>query len=559
MAVSKNVFLWGLFIFIAFGILNPNPFGNNPDIVLDESYFLSTSLFSIEKHTLPGWEFTPSGAFYGGPQTYIDTIVMLPVLGAVLAASDFSVIAAKLWVALNTGELLHILRLVNGVAALVTLLFFFFYFKKRGIPRPLALTLTFFLFLLLSNVLVIQFLHTAKMWVFYILFVAAMSAIFIAQEYYLARLGHPFLEKKNYVALFAWSAVLTFFQSWVGVFSIVLLALYALLLRHMSMRDLWNYCLKYWYLIVLFASTQLSFAWRAYTISAKFGDTSSRTVEGAIDWFSRLSKPLVFSVLTQPFSLLYAAGVLFLLFFVFYRKSFISDSRRRMWIVIACAHPLLVYLIFYAGLGFDGDPRYAIILTMAFSFSAAILLSEIGKRAVVAALALSGILFVIVNTHAIRLYWHPSSETVLLETILGKYNSSDNVFIADPSAKRLTLPINYESLLLLNQKRQDMGRFQFLLKNRDLLPKDEFKPLSAIAYTPEEESGYLERFATSTRSIWIIRRDCSEKCSLKESQSGTCFEVHVDACGMAPQEPNTLPEFLSFMQLGNSYIVRKIR
>ncbi|MDO8482039.1 MAG: hypothetical protein Q7S75_03075 [bacterium] len=558
MSIFQKVCLAALFIFIAFAVLNPNPFGNNPDIVGDESYFLSTSLFAIEKATLPGWEFTPSGAYYGGPQTYVDAVVLVPVLGAVLAASDFSIIAAKLWVALNTGELLHILRLVNGIAALVTILFLFFYFKKRQIPRSLALTLILFLFLLLSNVLVVEFLHTAKVWSFYIIFVAVMSAIFIAQEYYLSRLGRPFIEKNHYVALLVWSAVLSFFQNWVGVLSIVLLACYAILLRHVSIRDLWSYCLKYWYLIVLFASTQLSFVWRAYTISASFEASSTRTVEGAVDWFARLSKPVIFSVLTQPLSLLYVFGALFILVLAFYKKSIFPDARKRMWIAIACIHPFLVYLIFYVGIGLDIAPRYAIILTMACSFSAAILLSEISPKAVMGALALSGILFVVVNTHAIQLFWHPSSETVLLEIIKGKYNSPANVFIADYSAKRMTLPVNYESLPFLGETRLDMGRFRFLLENRELLPKSgAFKPLAFIAYTTEEENSYIERFS-GTHSIWTIRRDCSQRCSPRETQSGTCFELHLEACVISPQDTNALPEFLSSKQLGNSYIVRRV-
>ncbi|MDO8552914.1 MAG: hypothetical protein Q7S01_05360 [bacterium] len=559
MTAVKKIVLIGLFIFLSFAILNPNPFGNNPDIIGDESYFLSTSLFSIEKHTIPGWEFTPSGAYYGGPQTYIDTLVMLPVLGAVVAASDFSIMAAKLWVAQNTGELLHILRLVNGISALATILFFFFYFKKREIPRELALTLILFLFLLLSNVLVIEFLHTAKMWVFYIIFVSAMSAIFIAQEYYLARLGRPFIDKKYYIVLFVWSGVLTFFQSWFGVFSIALLALYAILLRHVSFRDLWSYCLKYWYLIVLFSATQISFVWRAYTISAQLKETTSRTAEGAIDWFARLTKPLIFTVTTQPLSLLYIAAAIVLLFLIYYCKSILADSRKRLWIAIACLHPVLTYLIFHAGIGLDAGARYAIILTIACSFSAAILLSELSPKAVRGALVLSGVLFFAIGVHAIQLFWRPSSETVLLATIMEKYNSPANVFIADHTAKRLTLPVNYESLPLLGETRSDMGRFKFLLENRDILPKDPvFKPLAFITYSDEEDAAYIERFA-GTHSIWMIKRNCANPCTADEIRAGTCFQIHMEACFVAPQDTNALPDFFSSKQLGNSYIVRKIR
>ncbi len=559
MSVLKKVSLLGFFVFIAFATLNPNPFGNNPDIIGDESYFLSTSLFAIEKGTLPGWEFTPSGAYYGGPQTYVDTIVMLPVLGAVLAASDFSVIDAKLWVAQNTGELLHILRLVNTIAALATILFFFFYFKKREIPRQLALTLTLFLFLLLSNVLVIEFLHTAKMWVFYILFVAAMSAIFIAQEYYLAHLGRPFIDKKYYIALLVWSAVLTFFQSWFGVFSIVLLALYALLLRHVSFRDLWNYCLKYWYLIVIFSITQISFVWRAYTIRETFAAASSRTAEGVIDWFARLTKPLINTAITQPLSLLYIAGAIALLFLVYYKKSIAADSRKRVWIAVACLHPVLTYLIFYVGIGLDSGARYAIVLTIACSFSAVILLSEINRKAVIGALVLSGVLFAVINIHAIQLFWRPSSETVLLATIMEKYNSPTHVFINDYTAKRLTLPVNYESLPLQGEPRSEMGRYKFLIQNRELLPKDAvFKPLAFLVYSDEDERAYIERFS-GTHSIWKIRRNCANPCTADEISTGTCFNIHLESCVVAPQDTNTLPEFLASKQLGNSYIVRKIR
>ena len=152
MAPFKKILPLVLFLFIALGILYPNPYGNNPDIVLDESYFLTSALSAIEKHTLPGWEFSVSGAYYGGVQAYIDTLAVAPAIAVVFALSGFSLTATKIWVALNTGELLHILRLVSGVLALAGLLACFFYFRRKNIPRELALTLALFLFLVLSNV-----------------------------------------------------------------------------------------------------------------------------------------------------------------------------------------------------------------------------------------------------------------------------------------------------------------------------------------------------------------------------------------------------------------------
>jgi len=546
----RSVVIFGLFLFLVAGILFPNPYGNNPDIVGDESYFLSTALFSIEKMTLPGWEFSPSGAYYGGPQTYIDTLVLVPVLGAVVAASDFSVMAAKIWVAINTGELLHILRLVNGIAALGTILFFFFYFRKRDIPRPLALTLTLFLFLLLSNVLVIEFLHTAKMWVFYIIFVAAMSALFIVQEYYLSgAAAEPFIKKNTYVALFMWSGVLIFFQSWVGAFSIALLVLYALLLRHFNIRDLWNYFLKYWWLFGLFSATQVGFLWRLYSIREIFEEITANT-----DLFS----PLSFAFASHPLIVLYPGALLVIGGMVYRNRALLADSRKRMWLMIAAMHPVLVFLIFHVGFGFDIGPRYAIFLTMAASFSTVALLSEVGKRAVLAGLFFSFVLFAVINTHAIQLYSRQSSEVDLQNIIIEKYNSSENVFINDNSAKRLTLPINYESLPDQGQTRLAMGRYGFLLENRELLSKEpEFKPLAFTTYTKEEEDSYIQRFE-KTHSVWMVRRHCENRCTVAETEAGTCFELHLEACVISPQDVNALPEFLSSQQLGNSYIVRKV-
>ena len=559
MAVLKNVLLVGLFIFIALGILYPNPFGNNPDIILDESYFLTSALSAIEHRTLPGWDFPASGTFYGGPQTYIDTLVLVPVIGTVLAASDFSVMAAKLWVAQNTGELTHVLRIVNGLLALLAIVCCFVLLRKKKAPLPLALTLTLFLFLLLGNAVAIGLLHTAKMWALYTVFVAVMSAIFIAQEYYLAHLGKPFMEKDRYVALFVWAGVLTFFQSYFGVFSVALLTLYALLLGHMSIRDVWRYALRRWYLLVLFALTQISFLYQAYRISEYFTDSSTKTAAGGIDWLTRLSQPVIYTTLSQPLTLLYVVGIVVVVFLAFRSRASFIHTRGRMWIAIAVLHPLLTYLFFHVGIGFDIGPRYAIILGIACAFSAAILLAEIGRYALRVSLLLSGILFVVVNVHAIQLYWQASSETVLVRTIFTQLNSPDNVFLTDHSARRMTLPVNAASLSFLNERRADMGRFRFLLDNREQIPESPFKPIAITAYSAEEEAEYLAEFATSTRSIWMIRRLCTERCTATETEAGTCFEINMNACDREAQEPNTLPDFLSTTQLGYSYVVRKVR
>jgi hypothetical protein len=473
-----------------------------------------------------------------------------------------------MWVAQNSGELLHLLRLVNGAVALGTLVFFFFFFKKRNIPRPLSITLTLFLFLLLSNALLIQLLHTAKVWVFYTVIVVAMSALLIAQEYYLSRLNGPFLPKKTYLALLVWSAVIVFFQVNIAAVSILLLLGHAVILNHITVRDVWEYILKYWYLFILATLTQISFLYRMFSYYddiTGFKTLSPQTGDGGIDWFSRLYVPLVYTVESHPLAvILYVVGACVVIFLILQKKSFFQYLSNNRYVAIALLHPFMVYFFFHVVMGFSVAPRYAIILTVALSFSAALLISEIGKHLAMPVIALSGILFFIIGTHAISLYWRPSSEKMLLETIIEKYNSPDFIFIAEPSALRLTLPINEESLSLQSERRKNMERFKFLSEHKDLIRgKIPFKPIALTAYNEEEEREAYESitgpsFASST--VWSITTNCKSLCTAKETEENTCFvEFADDVCRYEINEPNVLQSFLSFDQLGNTYIVRKVR
>jgi len=549
--------LIALFLFITVGILAPNSYGNNPDTIVDESYFLTSSLSAIQKGTLPGWEFSRAGNYYGGVETYIDTVVLVPTLGVVFAAHHFSLTETKVWVALHTGDLLHILRLVSGVVALAALMFCFWYFRRRNIPQPFILSLVLFLFLLLSNVMFIEFLHTAKVWTLYLVILAVATAFFFAQDYYLTKLKTPFLSKETYLALLVWSGVLVFFQNYFGAFSIGLLGLYALYLRHFTFLDLWSYVKRHWYWIVLLGLTQISFMYRAAFMgpSGSILDLSAR--HGTqIDWVGRLYDPLVYAITAQPLILIYVALAVVL---AWRASAFCTDEHRRRVLVIALAHPVISYLVFHVLIGFSVMPRYGILLSLACTFSIVFLLAEFPPRFAKLALGASVILFIIIHVHALTLYWRPSSEVELLDTITAKYDSPQNVFIEDVSALRLTLPVNDRSLLLLDDNRASFERFQFLLEHSDLVRLEvSFKPLTFITYSPEEEAAAIAKFSTTTDAVWVITTDCALECTASELAAGSCWQLHLDACGLYPQEVNGLPVFLASKQLGHAYIIRRV-
>jgi hypothetical protein len=548
------VLLAGLLLFIAVATLNPDPFGNNPDIIGDESYFLTSSLNALQKGTLPGWEFSVSGNYYGGVQTYIDTVVLVPVIGVMLAANHFSLADTKMQIALHTGDLLSILRFVNGFLFVAFCGFLLFYFTRRKVPSPLGQSLLFLLFLLLGNSLIIGFVHTAKVWTLYLILDAAVGALFIAQEYYLAR-GSTFIRKDIYLAFMVWAAAAAFFQNYVGVFPIMLWILYAVLIGHVQLREVWEYVLHRWYWFISLFALNISFFYRAIFVKTiDPTEVAVSTAGGGIDWFHRLYDPIVYAIGSQPLLLLYLAGLITALFL--WRG---ADRRKRLYLAIACVHPILIYLVFHALIGFSLFPRYSLPLTIAASFAVVMLLGEVRLLRAVG-ISVSGALAFVVMAHAIQLYWKPSSEVILTNLIATQYNAPQNVFVFEPmwpGASRLSLPLNNASLPLLNERRQSMSRYQFLLQHLDTVDRFvSFKPTVVIPDSAGEKAAYLSRFA-SPITAWTITSDCSSLCSAAEMQAGTCFEVNAATCGAYPQDIHMLRDFLSYTELGGAYAVRR--
>lgn len=559
-----KILLWALFLFIAVAAINPNPFGNSPDIIGDESYFLTSSLSAIEKHTLPGWEFSRSGNYYGGVQTYIDTIVLVPALGIIYFANNFSILETKLTVAMHTGDLLALLRFVNGLFVVVCCGFFIFLFVRRRVPRAFALQMLFLLFLLLGNSLIVGFVHTAKVWTFNLLLDVTIGILFLAQEYYLSRRGEVFIRKELYIACLVWAIELAFFQTYVGAFSLLLWMIYALLLRHISLRDIWLHVRRNWYYLVGFGLLQLSFLYRAAFVKSHSiwwdpGDVAVRTVDSSVDWFHRLYNPIAFAVSSQPFLILYGVGLVSIIFLGWRNKWYSQDVRKRMFIMIACLHPLIAYGVMHVLFGFSLFPRYALTFSVALSFATVMLLEHtpLMKRG---ALALCGLLFMVINLHAMSLYWKPASDVLVTQMLRENYNSSQNVFILEREAFRLNLPLNDDSLALLNERRKNMSRFQFLLQYpKEVASRVTFTPRVLMADSKEEEALYHKQMEIGNNYVWSISTHCNALCTPAEEAIGMCFTVNREICGFTPQEIHTLKNFMSFERLGDTYTVRRTK
>ena len=521
-------------VLLAPAFLYPNVFGNQPDALADESYFLTSALQSIRKHTLPGWEFSASGAYYGGVQAYIDTVVLAPVVAGEMVLTR-SLGKAELWIALNTGTLLYILRVVNGFLFLSALAGVAYYLMRRRAPRPLMRQVGFLGLLMLGNSLAVMLAHTAKVWVLYMVIELIAGILVLAQEQYRAQ-DEEFVRTSRYVGALLWLAVLAFFQTFVGVISTGLWLLWAWWLGHFALTDVWQYVRRWWYLFILTAATQVSFMWRAFFArehGSSLLDYGGFTGEhSVILWPHRFLAPLHDAVLAQPFILLYPLCAA-LLFLPSYRRLL---GRSKRYLAVALLHPIVIYLFFYPLLGFDTATRYGVILALACSFSAVMLLPLRGSFYNAAALG-AGALALAVLLHATALYWQPSYQAQLVASLRARYNEPTNVFIVDKSAIGLQLPVNTASLEQLDSTGASMSRNAYLLAHLSAVgAQSSFTPLVLYARSDAEYQAYLAAQLKLYKNV---------------------FHIYFQPGAVNTAEPSTLPEFFAAARVGSPYVVER--
>lgn len=206
-------------------------------------------------------------------------------------------------------------------------------------------------------------------------------------------------------------------------------------------------------------------------------------------------------------------------------------------------------------------PRHILPLTIALIFSLIIIFDWkifFGKLLLILAV----ILFIIVSYKNITLYWQPSSEKILNNLLIQKFNSTDNAFIIDGGTGRLSLPLNSQSLTLLSSQKKEMGRNKILLQNLDRVDSlVKFKPLVAMEDTSNSINHYIDIFKKQNKKIWIISNNCNNPCSAKELQENSCFSINNRACSIKstlPQESTILSDFLNSDILGAPFVVRKV-
>ncbi|MDO8499676.1 MAG: hypothetical protein Q7S66_03375 [bacterium] len=565
--IAHNKKLWFLlvpiFILLTAAIINPNPFGDSPDAIGDESPFLTSALTAIKNTTLPGWEFSKTGNFYGGVQIYLDVLVLLPVI-AVIRLITGNNLLTQLLVAIHTGELLHVLRLITGIAALTTIFTSVYLYCKNKWPLNFGYKLLLLLALLLGNSLFVGMIHTAKVWGLYIILEIILGIVVVAQEYSLRLQEKTFLPKDTYIAVLFWLSFFILCQNVAGVVALLWVA-YAIYLGHIKLKDLFVYCRKKIFYVLALLATQLAFFYRGWLLFAdhngpfslvNLSGQATRDSSGGIDWTIRLWRPLQIAFASQPLIIIYLLVAIITVFYLLQQK---KDLTYNKLTVIAILHPILVYIIRQVILGINGPARHILPLSVAIIFSIVILLewkTVIGKTTLILALVLCAA----VAYKSIYLYWHPASEKAVNTLLARDFNSADNIFIIDGGAGRLSLPLNSHSLALLDPEQKVGGRYKFLSEHLDQIDAlVKFKPTVAMAYKDHGANFYLDKFKSQNKRLFVISMDCPQQCELAETLAGTCWAVNERACLLAstlPEESTTLYDFFNSEMLGYPFFIR---
>lgn len=562
--MRKYAFLVGLLFILPF-FINPNPFGNNTLLVGDEAYFLSSAVSSFMHHTLPGWDFSAGGAYYGGVLTYLVTLaVFFRIASTFLLFPSLTLLQGFLFT--HYGDLLHTARIVNGLSAFAGLAMLVFFLKRFDHWKRYGRICVLIASLVLANPLFVLMFHTGKVWTLSVLFLVAAGTFVVLQEIAIQTDRTVPVKKSLYASLLLWLAFLSFLQSPTTIHIVFWLFL-ALFLGHIDFKDIWNVIKKQFLFVILIGSTQVSFFVRMFELTKKTATPNS--LNGTMFFLPNGSPDLVkkylfpFQVLfeSHPFLLAAFLGLLAFGVFLFFRsKNSFRDRKHALVILLfSVFYPSVIYLFDFQFAGFSGAPRYITMFSIGCSMSLvllATLFSEKLQKRLIFPFALMALLVI---TKTMILFWIPSSEQDVYAFFYNDHNAPTEVVLIEST--RLELPLNLKSYAYNNERITALRRNGFLMEHPDLLERFvDFKPVVVYAASAKTDDKGRIILPSDTPHVWTISSDCGHPCSSDEQSAGSCFAFNEASCQIkydAVQTVSVLSDLLMTKQLGYPYFIRQ--
>ncbi len=526
--------------------INPNPFGNQPSVIGDETYFLTSAIKAIQNHTLPGWIHDPTAAYYGGVLTYI-IFVLVAVGGAVSIFFGAHANTIAPWISFYWGDLVHIGRLVNGAVVYVSLVWLIVECFKlsKQLKNESILWFGFFIVTLLcSGSIFIPLTHTSKVWPLYAVIEILAGWSVVSREWSIRQGGAP-TTKSLYINTLILLTLLSWSQVMLGSLTFLWIA-DAVMLKHISIRDVLAALKRSWMMvgIGLFILIHLSFIQNFFQLARQlshFNNVRLITSSSLHPWFDRAAWPWEALWSTHP--------LLAVLFFLACLRLVLKRSSIKLTHVIFL-HLALVYFLFYIVLGFGVDLRYELPFTVMVIFVVALsLMHEMSWYKTIGALCMLGSIAVLTKTAL--LFWQPSS-IKRLDVELRQAPISSRALVIIKSGY-FQVPILNKASIAFTDQSTDVPVFRRFRILEDSSFQNNAFPFTISVGVPRS----IPR--AQFDEIWLIDEQNKTSCS---STKNLCFEFN----GASSTSLNTtlvaegvnMKNLFKAKMIGKSYILLKM-
>jgi SAM-dependent methyltransferase len=521
--------------FLTFFFLNPNPFGGATPVIADESYFLSTAVRALERHTLPGFVREPDGAYYGGITTHA-FFVSLGTGGAIARIAGVSAPQIGTWLAVHWADLLHAGRLLNGALVVLTLLFLghrAWRWRAESGMRPLVAPLGLSVAFLLGSSVFLGIAHTAKGWPVEALASFMAGWVVIAYEWRRMQ-GLPRVSPEQHVwrllalALVGFSQSLFFSMAWLWIVA-------ALMLRHATLRQAGRVAVWAIPVAVVVLVIHWSFLENFFLLMQSLfatGDVAGTAFGNTNIFWNRFVWPWAWLGESQP--------ILFVAVLLSVAMLSLKKALRSRLVLVLLGQMLAVFGLFHVVIGFSRIARYILPLTVVASLFAAVVIVQMPRvRRVIAPLAVIVALLVCAKTA--WLFWHPSTVVRMTSAVEQTLTPSDVLVLDMPYFSFPTL--NDASYAFMDAHGMALSARQALLRPQSALRAEAppFLVVSGVGIDPES----LPVGADGTR--WHVSAHCLDACDMPGPEGRIqCMAVTRDRCG---GEIGTVQEGVSFLNL----------
>jgi hypothetical protein len=529
--------------------INPNPFGNQPAVIADETYFLTSAVKALQDHTLPGWIADPSAAYYGGTLTYIlFFLIGIGGLAAWLAGASTSQIVP--WIAFHWGDLMHLGRIVNGLVVYVTLCWFGWQairFSKVTNNPSIKWFGFFVVALLCGGSIFIPLTHTSKVWPIYVALELIAGWLVISTEWKrrhsIPTNASRYFHALVFLALLSWSQVLFASLTFLWIID-------ALLLKHLTFQDIGRALKRPWIWmgVVVSALLNISFLQNFFRLSTQLTtleNLSGNVIVSAHPWLDRLLWPWKTLLLTHPLLFLLIIGTAFA---VIRAKGKETKLVRLMWM-----HAAAVFLLFHVAMGFGLGFRYILPLTVMTVFIVSLSLMHPQRFRAILACA-CGLMAMATLAKTAWLFWTPSSVQHLERSVANASLPSDALLIL--RSGWFQFPVMNEASIQITEAataQPVFRRFQVLHNTEDYRTRT--VPYTVLA----DSSDPTVPTSTAWTSVWMI--EDAPRPAACAMEHNPCIQINapldeMDAMGVT--EGAGIVSLFRAPMIGRSYVLKRL-